>query len=83
MAHAAWLNLTTKASLPSFLAMATTDRLEDLLALVASGAVRPVVGSTHSFDEAVDAVALVESGHAVGKVVVSVVASHDGEEVAK
>ncbi len=83
MAHAAWLNLTTKTSLPLFVATATTPLLEDVLSLVASGAVRPVVGSVHPFDAAARPVAVVESGHATGKVIVEVVPSHDVEGVAK
>lgn len=83
MAHAAWLNLTTKASLPLFVATASTPLLEDVLSLIASGAVRPVIGSVHSFDAAAEAVSVVESGHATGKVIVEVVPSHDVEGVAK
>ena len=83
MAKAAWRNLVTKASYPQFVAMATTERLEDLLALIEAGAVRPVVGTTRSFDAAIEAVAEVEWGHASGKVVVEVVAAHNTEGAAK
>lgn len=83
MLHAMWLDRTTKSSLKLFLAVSTTDRLDDLLRLVESGAVRPVVGSLHEFDDAADAVGLVESGHASGKVVVAVVPARDSEEATK
>jgi NADPH:quinone reductase-like Zn-dependent oxidoreductase len=79
MLHAVWLNFTTKVSLPLFVAMATTQRLEELTDLVRSGAIRPIVGSTHGFDEAIQAVVRVESGHASGKTIVSVVPAHDTE----
>ena len=83
MLHALWLNLTTKTSLPLFVAMATTQRLDELIELVRSGAIRPVVGSTHAFDEAIEAVARVESGHASGKTIVDVVPVHDTRGAAK
>ena len=83
MARAAWRNLTTKTSYPQFVAMATRERLEDLVELIDAGALRPVIGSTRGFDQAIEAVAEVESGHAVGKVVVELVPSRDIEGVAK
>lgn len=48
----------------------TTEVFAHLAGLVAAGDLSPVVSATYPFDEAADAVAAVESGHAVGKVVV-------------
>jgi NADPH:quinone reductase-like Zn-dependent oxidoreductase len=47
--------------------------MADLAALVASGAIHPVVGRTYPLDEAVAALEHLESGQARGKVVLTMV----------
>ncbi len=49
----------------------TTDVFAHLARLVATGDLTPVVSATYAFDDAADAVARVETGHAVGNVVVT------------
>jgi NADPH:quinone reductase-like Zn-dependent oxidoreductase len=46
--------------------------LQVLRGLVDEGGVRPVIDRTYSLDEAVDAVTYQDTGHARGKVVVTV-----------
>jgi len=48
------------------------EDLATLAELAGSGAIRPVIDQVFPLDEAIDAVAVVESGHARGKVVVAV-----------
>ena len=73
MAGAFFLGLVRSQSFPLFVAMATTERLDDLVDLIDRGAVRPVIGATYTLDTGVDAVARVETGHASGKTVVEIV----------
>ncbi len=49
-----------------------TETYETIAALVADGAFDPLVTSTYALDHAADAMAEVESGHATGKVVITV-----------
>lgn len=49
----------------------TAQTYAEVAALVASGALAPVVGATFPFSDCADAVALVESGHASGRTVVT------------
>lgn len=51
-------------------ATAKPEILQQLLALTADGAIAPVIERTYPFDEAVGALAHVDAGHTVGKVVV-------------
>lgn len=53
-------------------AHANVDDLEDLAALVVSGAVRPVIERRYPLAQAPDAVRHVAAGHATGKVVVTI-----------
>jgi NADPH:quinone reductase-like Zn-dependent oxidoreductase len=47
------------------------DAMRTVAALVATGAIHPVVGRTYPLDEAVAALEHLESGHARGKVVLT------------
>ncbi len=51
---------------------ATARVLEAVAALVESGSLNPFVMKVFPFDEAADALALVEAGHAQGKVVLEI-----------
>jgi len=51
---------------------ASGDQLDRLSALVEKGAIHPVLDRTFPFDQTVEAVTYVESGRAVGKVVIDV-----------
>ena len=55
-----------------FLSLTRRSDLEDLLDLIAAGAVRPVVGSTYPLEQTGKAIAEAAGGHARGKVVVVV-----------
>ena len=56
----------------SLAATAKPEILARLLELTGDGSIRPVVQTTYPFDKARDALAHVDAGHAVGKVVVTV-----------
>ena len=56
-----------------FTVEADGDELADIAALVASGKVRPHVEQVFPLVSAADALALVEQGHALGKVMLKVV----------
>lgn len=49
----------------------TADTYAEVAALVAAGALAPVIGATFDFADCADAVALVETGHATGRTVVT------------
>ncbi|HEX6055961.1 MAG TPA: NADP-dependent oxidoreductase [Intrasporangium sp.] len=49
----------------------TADTFAEVAALVAAGALAPVIGATFDFADCADAVALVETGHATGRTVVT------------
>ena len=51
---------------------ASGEQLEKIGALVDQGAIRPILDKTFSLDAAAEAVSYVESGRAVGKVVIRV-----------
>ena len=51
---------------------ASGAQLEEIGALVARGAIEPVIDKTFPLERAAEALAHVEAGHAVGKVVVRV-----------
>ncbi|HEY5651439.1 MAG TPA: NAD(P)-dependent alcohol dehydrogenase [Acidimicrobiia bacterium] len=55
-----------------FLSMAKQSDLNDLIDLVQEGSLKPVVGSTHPLDDTGAAIAEAGSGHARGKVVVTI-----------
>lgn len=69
--RAALLSIGSTRRIRPLAAAARRDILEQLLALVAEGKVAPVIEHTYPFGEAVEALAHVDTGHAVGKVVVS------------
>jgi NADPH:quinone reductase-like Zn-dependent oxidoreductase len=50
----------------------TSDDLAILRGLVEDGLVRPVIGGTFALDQAADALRVLESGHATGKLVITV-----------
>src|SRR5262249_23718540 len=54
---------------------ASGEELDQLSTLVEEGAIRPVLDRTFSFDQTAEAVAYVEAGRAVGKVVIDVAAT--------
>ena len=56
----------------SLAATARPEILAQLLELTDRGSIRPVIERTYSLDAARDALAHVDAGHAVGKVVVAV-----------
>ena len=58
--------------LKTFLSIPNQADLEALTDLVVSGAVRPVISSTHTLSDAADAMRVVAGGHPAGKVVVTV-----------
>lgn len=70
MPKAALLSLGSDRKLRSLLAVARTDVLTELLALTVDGRLAPVVERTWPLSEAVQALAHVDAGHTVGKVVV-------------
>lgn len=70
MLRAAVLSLGRGARLRSLAASARPEILLKLLELVAEGRIVPVVEHEHPFAEGADALARVEAGHVVGKVVV-------------
>lgn len=49
----------------------TAETYAEVAALVAAGALAPVVGASYDFEDCADAVALVETGHATGRTVVT------------
>jgi NADPH:quinone reductase-like Zn-dependent oxidoreductase len=51
---------------------ASGEQLEKIGALVDQGAIRPILDKTFSLEAAAEAVSYVESGRAVGKVVIRV-----------
>jgi NADPH:quinone reductase-like Zn-dependent oxidoreductase len=51
---------------------ASGEQLEKLAALVDQGAIKPVLDKTFPFEAAAEAISYVESGRAVGKVVIRV-----------
>ena len=65
----------TSHSLRRYLSNPKRADLEWLAEQAAEGALRPVVGSTFPLAQAADALRLIETGHARGKVVVSMVPS--------
>ena len=65
----------TSHSLRRFLSNPKRANLEWLAERAAQGSLRPVIGSTYPLAQAADALRLIETGHARGKVVVSIVPS--------
>ncbi|KQZ85387.1 hypothetical protein ASD56_03325 [Microbacterium sp. Root166] len=63
-------SIGSKRRLRPLAAVAKADVLTELVGLAASGALKPVIEHTYPFDEARDALAHVDAGHTVGKVVV-------------
>lgn len=70
MLKAAILSIGKGPRIRSFAASTKPEVLRELLALTADGRIAPVIERVWSFDEAVAALAHVEAGHTVGKVVV-------------
>ncbi|MFE7845830.1 NAD(P)-dependent alcohol dehydrogenase [Microbacterium sp. NPDC057407] len=71
IAAASVRSLGSKRPLRPLAAVAKPDVLERLLGLAAQGALRPLIDRIVPFAEAGDALAYVDDGHAVGKVVVA------------
>lgn len=70
---AAWaLSPFVAHNLRPFLSMAKREDLAELVALIDSGDLQPIVGSSHPLDDVGRAIAEAGSGHARGKVIVSV-----------
>lgn len=68
---AAFRSVGSQRPLKPLAAVAKADVLAELIALTASGSIRPVIERTFPFGEARDALAQVDAGHVVGKVVVT------------
>ncbi len=66
------LSLTPGPRIRPLAAAPNPDATRELAALVAAGRIRPVIERTFAFAEARDALAHVDAGHTVGKVVVDV-----------
>lgn len=66
------VNPFVRQQLGAYMAQITSENLESLSALVESGAVVPMIDRSYSLNEAPEAIAYVEVGHARGKVVVTV-----------
>ena len=69
----------TSHRLTRFLSNPKLADLEWLAERAAEGAIRPIVGSTYPLSQTADALRLVESGHARGKVVIAVVPAEPRE----
>ena len=67
---AALRSIGSKRPLRPLAAVAKTDVLSELVGLAASGALKPVIERTYPFADARAALAHVDAGHTVGKVVV-------------
>ncbi len=72
MLHALFRSIGSKRRFRPFAARATASVTSTLLEMVARGELAPVIERTFTFDEARDALAHVDAGHTVGKVVVRV-----------
>jgi len=72
MLHALVRSVGSKRRFRPFAARATASVTSTLLEMVACGELEPVIERTFTFDEARDALAHVDAGHTVGKVVVRV-----------
>jgi NADPH:quinone reductase-like Zn-dependent oxidoreductase len=70
--RAALHNLVASQRILTFVATVTTERLERFGADLASGAVTPYIGATFPLEQAPEAMALVASHHAPGKVIVTI-----------
>lgn len=70
MLRAAVLSIGSRRGIHPLTAKADPAQLGELLGLVAAGAIRPVIERTFPLAEARDAVAHVDAGHTLGKVVV-------------
>ncbi|MFD0662178.1 zinc-binding dehydrogenase [Thermocatellispora tengchongensis] len=56
----------------NFIAIPTRDDLTALCELIEAGQLTPVIGATYPLDQAAAAMAHLETGHARGKIVVTV-----------
>ncbi|MCW3493236.1 NAD(P)-dependent alcohol dehydrogenase [Microbacterium sp. SSM24] len=65
------LSVGSKRGLRPVAAVARADILTELLSLAAAGTIRPLIERSYPFAEARDALARVDDGHVVGKVVVT------------
>ncbi|MDQ0615191.1 NADPH:quinone reductase-like Zn-dependent oxidoreductase [Microbacterium sp. W4I4] len=72
MLRAVVLSIGSRRRIRPLAAVAKPDVLRELLTLVAAGSIDPVIQQTYPFGEAGAALAHVEAGHTVGKVVVRV-----------
>lgn len=72
MLRAALLSVGSRRRIRSLAAVAKPQLLRELLGLVEVGAISPLIEGTYPFDEADAALAEVEAGHVVGKIVVEV-----------
>lgn len=72
MLQAALLSIGSRRRIRSLAAVAKPEILRGLVALVVSGRITPVIERTWSFAQAREALAHVDAGHTVGKVVVTV-----------
>jgi len=70
MLRAALLSLGSRRRIRPLAAVAKPQMLRELLGLVEAGRIRPLIEAVHPFDEAGAALARVQGGHVVGKVVV-------------
>ncbi|MGV2982511.1 NAD(P)-dependent alcohol dehydrogenase [Microbacterium sp. AGC85] len=72
MLHAAFLSIGSGRRMRPLMAVPKQEMTAALIDLARAGRVTPVIERTYPFSQASDALAHVEAGHAVGKVVVSV-----------
>lgn len=70
IAAASVLSIGSRRKVQMLAAVAKADVLAELVALAADGRLRPVIDRTVPFADARDALAYLDAGHAVGKVVV-------------
>jgi NADPH:quinone reductase-like Zn-dependent oxidoreductase len=62
-----------------FVAKSSSDDLQFLRGLIEAGSITPVIDRTYLLTESADAIRYLETGHARGKVVISVSASSNGD----
>lgn len=72
MIKAALLSPFVSQTLRSFLMKPATADLQLLKQLIEAGKIRPIIDRTYPLDESADAIRYLETGHARGKVVISV-----------
>lgn len=70
MLRAALLSIGSRRRIRPLAAVAKPEMLRELLSLVEAGAISPLIEAEYPFDQAGAALARVEAGHVVGKIVV-------------